>query len=116
MSIERRKNSRVPFNTTVDLNFTDKNYGSCETNDLSTKGVFVANISGPLVGEKCNITIHLSGSATDITLFMRGEVTRVTDEGIGLHFFETDIDSFTHLKNIIYYNNKDPDELKNEVL
>ena len=40
---------------------------------------------------------------------MTGEVIRKTEEGIGIRFEEIDIDSFFHLKNIVYYNTDNPD-------
>jgi len=40
---------------------------------------------------------------------MKGVVQRITDTGIGIHFTETDLDSFSHLKKIIYYNSENPD-------
>ena len=47
---------------------------------------------------------------------MRGEVVRVDPGGLALHFTEIDADSFYHLKNIIYYNSKDPDLIDLELI
>jgi hypothetical protein len=33
-----------------------------------------------------------------------------------LHFVEIDLDSFYHLKNIIYYNSSDPDTIEQELM
>lgn len=111
---ERRRNTRVLFQATTDLQFADKAYQQCETSDLSLKGVFIPGLSGHQMGEKCDIILNLTGMTSDIKLRMKGEVVRVVDTGIALHFVEIDLDSFLHLKNIVYYNSEDPDKLHEE--
>ena len=108
---DRRHNVRVSFHATVDLDFTGQQYQDCETDNLSTKGVLVLGITDRDIGDSCQITLHLAGSRDDLTLSMQGEVMRLEDRGIGIHFTEIDLDSYTHLRNIIYYNVDDPDSL-----
>ncbi len=110
----RRKNSRVPFQATITLDFPEKSYQDCETRDLSLKGVFVLGITGHGIGEQCDISLHLVGSSSDLALKMKGEVIRIESDGLALHFYETDLDSFYHLKNILYYNSGNPDKLDQE--
>ena len=110
----RRRNSRVPFQATITLHFSDKTYEECETHDLSIKGVFVAGVTCHNVGDNCDVALHLVGATSDLALKMRGEVVRVEENGLALHFFETDLDSFYHLKNILYYNSEKPDTLEEE--
>ncbi len=45
---------------------------------------------------------------------MKGEVVRVEEDCIALYFFEIDLDSFFHLRNIVYYNTEDADKIENE--
>ena len=111
----KRKNSRVPFQATITLNFSNRKHEECETVDLSIKGVFVVGISGHAIGEKCQASLRLVGSTSDLTLNMQGEVVRAEENGLGLHFCETDLDSFYHLKNILYYNSENPDMLDDEM-
>ncbi|MDH4320226.1 MAG: PilZ domain-containing protein [Desulfobulbaceae bacterium] len=116
MAAEKRHNTRVPFHTTITVRFHDKTFAHCETRDLSLKGVFVMGVTGPRAkGDRCELSLHLSGTSSDLSLQMRGEVVRVLDDGVGLHFSEIDLDSFYHLKNIIYYNSPDPDALGEEL-
>ena len=115
MLAEQRKNTRVPFHATITVSFPDKTYDHCETQDLSLKGVFVKGINDPRAeGDRCSLSLHLSGASSDISLHMSGEVVQTRDDGIGLHFCEIDLDSFFHLKNIIYFNSEDPDILGDE--
>ena len=112
----RRKNTRVPFKATVDLVFPGRDYASRETTDLSLQGVYVPGVHGHKLGEECDVTLHLTGMSSDILLKMKGRVTREEKGGTGLQFFETDLDSFYHLRNIMYYNSGDPDKLEEEFL
>lgn len=107
-SDERRKNTRVHFETVIDLKCGDQSFMGCETENLSTKGVLVLGITELKLEDQCDLTLHLSGGH-DLVLTMKGTVQRITNEGVGIHFTETDLDSFTHLKNIIYYNSENPD-------
>jgi len=112
---ERRKNTRVAFQTTADLRFSGKNYQNCETEDLSVKGVMVLGVTGHQEGEECELSLALSGTTSELRLDMKGKVVRVEENGIALHFTEVDLDSFYHLKNIIYYNSEDPDQIETEL-
>jgi len=112
----RRKNSRVPFRATVTLTFGAKRYEQCETRDLSMKGVFVKGITGHKPGERCALELCLTGTTSNLCLQMQGEIVRCQEDGCGLRFAEVDLDSFYHLKNILYYNSENPDSLDEEFL
>jgi len=116
MGKERRKNTRVPFQAIADINFVVKRYSKCETEDLSIKGISVKGPSGQRLGEKCDIFLTLSGSSSELILEMKGEVVRVDPDGVALHFTGIDFDSFYHLKNIVYYNSEDPDQIDFELI
>jgi hypothetical protein len=111
----QRQHSRVTFQAAMDLGFSGRRFEGCRTRDLSLKGVFVVGADGQ-EGEQCEVTLHLTGTSSDLTLNMKGEVVRVEPGGIALRFSEIDLDSFTHLRNIIYYNIEDPDILDHELL
>ena len=115
MDAEKRKNTRVPFHATITVRFPDQTFDHCETQDLSLKGVFVKGVTGARsLGDRCELSLHLSGSSSDLALHISGEVVRVREDGVGLHFSEIDLDSYYHLKNILYYNSEDPDILEME--
>ncbi len=116
MGKERRKNTRVPFQTTADVAFGDERYDQCATENLSVKGISVLGITGHGVGEACGISLALSGSTSHLRLTMKGKVVREEADRVALHFTEIDLDSFYHLKNIIYYNSEDPDTIEQELM
>ena len=100
---DTRKNSRVEFRAVVHLDFPNRSHADCETRDLSIKGVFVIGVTGHAVGEHCAIFLRLVGSTRLATVAIKGRIVRVDPDGIALHFDEMDLDSFSHLKNIIYF-------------
>ncbi|MFO7760784.1 MAG: PilZ domain-containing protein [Thermodesulfobacteriota bacterium] len=108
---EKRKNKRVEFHTTVTASFDNNLYEKYEIKDLSTGGVFIYDITGQKEGNSCDLTLRLTGTSEDIVVWVKGEVVRVTREGIGINFNEIDIDSLVHLRNIVYYNNPDTDQM-----
>lgn len=113
---ERRANTRVAFQTTMDVHFTGQQYLGCAIQDLSVKGVFLVGVRHQVVGDRCGLTLCLSGTSSDLCLRMQGEVVRVEKGGVGVHFIEMDIDSFYHLKNIVYFNAEDPDDIQEHLV
>jgi len=116
MAFEQRRNTRVNFQTIVDLECGGMNFAACESRDLSLKGVFVAGVNGPAPGDGCELTINLAGGSSDLRFRVSGEVVRVEEGGVGVVFTGIDLDSFYHLKNIVYYNSGDPDRLADEFM
>ncbi len=116
MGTERRKNTRVPFQTTADVVFGDRQYSNCATENLSIKGISVLGITDLALGQTCDLSLALNGSTSQLRLTMKAEVVRMEADRIGLHFIEIDLDSFYHLKNIIYYNSEDPDTIEQELM
>jgi len=114
---ERRSNTRVAFQTTMDVAFTGgRKYPGCAIQDLSVKGVFLVGVRQQAVGDRCDLTLCLSGTSSELCLRMQGEVMRVEDGGVGVHFIEMDIDSFYHLKNIVYFNAAEPDHIQEQLV
>ena len=115
-SEERRKNTRVVFHTTVNVRFADKAYEKLAIRDLSLRGVYFEGLSGHNQGESCAVELFLTGASSELKLNMAGKVVRQDDQGVGIHFEEIDIDTFFHLKKIVYYNADDPDQVENELV
>ena len=111
---ERRRDIRVVFKTTTRLEFPDTTFNECATHDVSVNGAMVAGVKGRKTGDRCKVTVCLSGKSSELHLKMLGEVVRLEKNAIALHFDKVDHDSFCHLKNIVYYNYQHADELKNQ--
>lgn len=107
---ERRKFSRVAFAADIRIDIatggeTVQVDGS--SRDLSLKGVFIHTKKTFELESVCEINIHLTGSIDEIVLKVKGRVARVSQNGIGLIFDSMDVDSYSHLKNIVQYNSVD---------
>jgi len=107
---ERRKHSRVGFTTTIQILLeADGKQINLEgsSRDLSLKGIFIRSQDRLPAGTKCAIKVYLTGTIDKIELLMKGTVVRVSDNGMGIGFDSMDVDSYSHLKNIVNYNSVD---------
>ncbi|NOX34433.1 MAG: PilZ domain-containing protein [Deltaproteobacteria bacterium] len=107
---ERRKHSRVGFTTAIQilLEVNGKEI-NCKgsSRDLSLKGIFISTDKKFPSGTKCSIKVCLTGTIDKIELLMKGTVVRITDNGMGIVFDSMDVDTYSHLKNIVHYNSMD---------
>jgi len=111
----RRKHSRVGFATQIkiDLETNDQTNDpvtlECNSKDLSLKGIFVSTPKRFARGTSCFVKIYLTGGIEEIELLVEGTIVRQTDTGIGIVFNSMDVDTYSHLKNIVHYNRVDSD-------
>ncbi|MFH2093041.1 MAG: PilZ domain-containing protein [Pseudomonadota bacterium] len=109
-SDERRKYTRVGFTTAIHILLDiDGKQIDFEGNskDLSLRGIFVnTDIKFP-AQTKCSVTIFLAGGVDKIELLIDATVVRETENGMGIEFDSMDLDTYSHLKNIVYYNSVD---------
>ena len=102
---ERRKHTRVEFTTRIMLSSENVEIDAVgSSRDLSMKGIFITTDKRLSLGTPCHVKIVLSGGIEDLELNMEASVARVEPQGLGLAFGSIDLDSFTHLKNIVMYN------------
>ena len=106
---ERRKYSRVGFATEIEIDLKTKDQARLEGNskDLSLKGIFVSTPMQFVQGTLCSVKIYLAGGIEKIELLIEGTIVRQTDTGIGILFNSMDVDTYSHLKNIVHYNRVD---------
>ena len=107
---DRRKYSRVAFTTDIEIGIeadgkTIELKGNSK--DLSLKGLFVSTSDVFASGTECDIRVGLSGGIEKIELEIKGRVVRVSENGMGILFDSMDVDSYSHLKNIVKYNSVD---------
>lgn len=108
---EKRKHPRVEFKTPMKLLIEAEGkeiHLEGKSTDLSLRGVFVSAGSEALpVGAQCRVNIYLSGGVEEIVLPIKGSIVRESDAGTGIVFDSMDVDTYSHLKNIVYYNRND---------
>ena len=109
---ERRKYSRVGFTTKIDviLRVDGKDVAlGANSKDLSQKGIFAHTETPVPLNTPCTVNVYLSGGVEEIKLEIQGRSVRQTDTGVGIVFESMDVDTYTHLKNIVRYNSDGTD-------
>jgi len=86
-----------------------------EVENLSMSGMFMVTSEQLQPEEPVDISIILSGAYPEINVSISGKVSRIVENGIGFTFERTDLDSYTHLKNIVAYNFDDADRVMEEI-
>jgi len=106
---DRRKYSRVGFATEIKIDLKTRDQLRLEGNskDLSQKGIFVTTDQRFAMGTLCSVKIYLTGGIEKIELSIEGAIVRETSTGIGIVFNSMDVETYSHLKNIVYYNRVD---------
>jgi PilZ domain len=107
---DKRRKPRVHYETDIRIKldkFEIRTLGS--SMDLSLNGIFVKTDEDIPVETECMVEISLSGTTENLQLTMQGTVVRKGSSGIGISFNSMDIDSYTHLKNVVRYNSENPD-------
>lgn len=109
-----RKFSRVNFQVDATIKAGDRQFhGNVE--NLSMSGMFMETGERLSIGDEVDITIILTGTNPEISVNFIGKVCRVIDDGLGFTFEKIDLDSYTHLKNIIAYNIDDSEKVMEEI-
>jgi len=118
--IERRKNLRVKFDTSVWIYPIDDVSGMaifCQrTRDLSLRGIYCYTDQVLPEGALVEIRLQLLGISTALSLNIKAHVVRVDSKGMALQFDLIDIDGLFYLKNILYYNSGDPEKIDTELI
>lgn len=108
LNTDKRKSTRVDFSTEITLKTpSQQHYFEGNSKDISQKGVFIYTDKDIPVDTLWDMILILRGASPEVTLNITGKVVRKTDEGIGIEFVEMDLESYTHLKNIVKYNKKE---------
>jgi hypothetical protein len=118
MSEDQRKNLRVNFKASLRLRPLDGSHAGLyleQTKDLSIKGLYcLSDIKFP-VNTPCDMELLLSSGELNLCLKMKGTIVRVDSQGMGIRFDEMDLETFSHLKNILSYNSGDSDRILREI-
>lgn len=109
-----RKFSRVPFHVTATATVEGRSFQGRISN-LSMNGLFLETPERLTEGETADLVITLEGTEPEIAVSFLGRVSRVTEDGIGFRFEKIDLDSYTHLRNIIAYNMADAEKVMDEI-
>lgn len=109
-----RKFSRVAFHVSATVTVGGRSFQG-KVSNLSMNGLFLETSERLSEGEAVDLTITLEGTEPVVSVNFQGRVCRITDDGIGFHFEKIDLDSYTHLRNIIAYNIADAEKVMDEI-
>ena len=104
---DRRRYDRVGFMTEIRISlFVNEKEVKliADSKDLSLRGIFIKTQTEFPINSVCSIQICLTGGVDEIVLSVKGTIIRQTLDGIGIAFDSMDVDTYSHLKNIIRYN------------
>lgn len=106
---EKRKFTRVLFETTIKITAGSAVIVSNRLRDISLGGAFVSASGTSLPeGTSCILEIDLIGRATLLRIQIEGEVVRSDEEGMAMKFTKMDLDSLVHLRHLIAVHAQDP--------
>lgn len=109
-----RKFSRVPFRVSATVMYAGRRFhGNVE--NLSMNGMLLVTDERIPEGELAEILIVLTGTSPELSLGFEARVTRNSESGIAFSFERIDLESYTHLKNIIAYNSDDAEKVMEEI-
>lgn len=109
-----RKFSRVNFHVDATIKAADRQFNGGVDN-LSMSGMFMETDERLPLNDPVEITIGLTGTAPQISVNFSGVVSRISENGMAFTFHKIDLDSYTHLKNIIAYNIDDSEKVMEEI-
>jgi c-di-GMP-binding flagellar brake protein YcgR len=109
-----RKFSRVTFKVDATIKTAERQFRG-DVKDLSMSGMFMLTVERLQLGSQVDISIVLTGTSPEIDVNFNGEVSRVDENGMGFTFKKMDLDSYTHLKNIVTYNIDDAEKVVEEI-
>ncbi len=100
--MEKRKVNRVDFDNVAKVYQNDKIIEG-RIGNLSMKGFFIVTDEKLKLNSEVNIEIILSGTSTELAIKIKGTVVRAEENGFGIDFKEMELDSFIHLRNVVFY-------------
>jgi len=112
--METRKFSRVNFNVAAHIQAGERRF-SGDIENLSMSGMFLVTDERLQLNDPVSITIVLTGTDPEISVEFDGRVSRVIENGMAFVFEKIDLDSYTHLKNIVAYNIDDAEKVMEEI-
>lgn len=114
--MNNRGRIRVQFKTTTELIFDNGEVLLCESENLSTNGVLLQTERKLDATQEYKIRIQLNsdepGKGIDISVI--AVIVREDEGAYAFSFKNMDIDSFTHLKNLVMYNTDHVEEFIDE--
>ncbi len=113
-STEKRKFTRVPFQTEITVTAGEKVIVAHGIRDISLGGVFIVTDESLAEKTPCELSLRLVGRVSLLLIEVEAEVVRSEEPGIAVRFTRIDLDGLVHLKHFIAVHSLDPDTIDRE--
>ena len=111
-----RQFTRVNPHVEVEITHLENGIIPCQTRDVSMRGVALAGCRHLPLGTECEVTFYLGGRQSGKRIEIRAKVVRIDGGGAALEFLEIwGMDSYEHLRNLVFYNAKIGDPIDDEL-
>ncbi len=103
----QRRSERVPLEAVIHYQIDGKDFVNLST-DISSEGIFIKNISPPVVGTSIMIQVNLSEDLRSVPIKMVGKVVRTVDaetaenKGMGIEFQSIYADNPEAINHFVY--------------
>jgi hypothetical protein len=113
----RRKHTRLPLQFKAEFIMHDKKVFSGKTKDISFGGIYMycRNATQDMVGSGGKLRIILQAGTDDGYVDLTGRIARVDAEGLGIQFVSIGVDDYQRFRNLMLYNNPNPEVLIEEL-
>jgi hypothetical protein len=112
--MEKRRFSRVLFNTSSQFIFEEKVY-PLKLINISLKGALLENVESAVFPSGAEGIMEIKLPSSNIKIRQHAELLYVNDNKLGFQFKGSDLDSLTHLRKLLEYNTDSPEKIKEEL-
>ena len=110
--MDKREFERVTSHVPVEIE-SDGTTVAGEVRDIGFAGLWLPTDSPLAPRAECIVTVHL---ADTVKIRAKGLVVRAEPDGFAVQFLELlDLDSYGHLRNLIFYNSAHPATVDEEI-
>jgi hypothetical protein len=110
---ERRGRTRVDYQGRAEVWLEGARLSEVVLRDISINGLFAETGQKVKLDQACEVAILL-GPSEDQTVRVEGRVSRLEPSGFAIEFKGIDPESYSHLRNIVLYNAREPDKVEAE--
>lgn len=112
---DRRSFTRIPFHTQAEIRTGSRIIRSSNGIDVSMNGMRMETPDAvPAEGAPCSVTITLRAAEEQVRIEAQGHIVRSRGGTMAVRFNEIDLDSYTHLRQLILSNTDEPERAERE--
>ncbi|MBW1710763.1 MAG: PilZ domain-containing protein [Deltaproteobacteria bacterium] len=103
---EKRRRVRIQYQADVTVIGPNGTLTNLHTRDINLRGLFIETQEKWNKGAPVDIILDLSGDSNEKPLSIKGEIARVTPDGMGIAFSALEMDDFFNLQQFVSRHRK----------